>query len=267
MNSEVNYELENKRVLVTGSTGGIGEGIAKLFAELGASVIIHGRNGEEAERLATEIKNSGGKATIVLGDLSQDEEVERIVETATKELGGVDILVNNAGGGSHQDDMNTPPAEWLDSYNVNLVSMVRLIQKLLPQMREKGWGRIINISSAAGFFPQPGQAAYSTTKSAVNNLTVAIAQSLNADGVTINTVSPGVIITPKMIERAKVQGMGETLEEIDAACAQMMKPPPLVRMGRVDDIANVVVFLASPLASYVHGANIRVDGGLIPTVN
>lgn len=267
MNKEVDCELENKRVLVTGSTGGIGEGIAKLFAKLGASVVIHGRNGEEAERVVAEIKNSGGKAIATLGDLSRDEEVERIVETATKELGGVDILVNNAGGGSHQDDMNTLPAEWLDSYNVNLVSMVRLIQKLLPQMREKGWGRIINISSGAGVFPQPGQAAYSTTKSAVNNLTVAIAQSLNADGVTVNTVSPGVVITPKMVEMAKAQGMGETLEEIDAACAQMMKPPPLVRMGRVDDIANVVVFLASPLASYIHGANIRVDGGIVPTIN
>ena len=267
MNSKVDYKLENKRVLVTGSTSGIGEGIVKFFAKLGASVIINGRNSEEAERVAAEINNCGGKAIIVLGDLSQDEDVERIVETVTKEIGGIDILVNNAGGGSHQDDMNTPPSEWLDSYNINLVSMVRLIQRLLPQMREKGWGRIINISSGAGVFPQPGQAAYSTTKSAVNNLTVAIAQSLNADGVTINTVSPGVIITPKMVEMAKAQGMGETLEEIDAACAQMMKPPPLVRMGRVDDIANVVVFLASPLASYIHGANIRVDGGLIPTVN
>ena len=267
MNDGVDYELENKRVLVTGSTSGIGEGIAKLFAKLGASVIINGRNSEEAERVATEIKNSGEKAIIVLGDLSQDEEVERIVETATKELGGIDILVNNAGGGSHQDDMNTPPSEWLDSYNINLVSMVRLIQKLLPPMREKGWGRIINISSAAGVAPQSGQAAYSTTKSAVNNLTVSFAQGLNIEGVTINTVSPGVIITSKMVEMAKAQGMGETLEEIDAAFAKMMKPPPSVRMGRVDDIANVVVFLSSPLAAYIHGANIRVDGGLIPTVN
>ena len=140
MNSKVDYKLENKRVLVTGSTSGIGEGIAELFAKLGASVIINGRNSKEAERVATEIKNCGGKATIVLGDLSQDKEVERIVETAIKELGGIDILVNNAGGGAHQDDMNTPPSEWLDSYNINLVSMVRLVQKLLPPMREKGWG-------------------------------------------------------------------------------------------------------------------------------
>jgi len=163
--------------------------------------------------------------------------------------------------------MNTPPSEWLDNYNINLVSMVRLIQKLLPPMREKGWGRIINISSAAGAAPLPGQTVYSTTKSAVNNLTVGFAQSLDADGVTINTVSPGVIMTPKMVEMGKNHGMGETQEEIEVAFAKMMKPSPLIRMGRVDDIANVVVFLASPLAAYIHGANIRVDGGIIPTVN
>jgi 3-oxoacyl-[acyl-carrier protein] reductase len=262
----MNLELENKRVLVTGSTSGIGEGIARRFAQEGATVIIHGRRSEAAERVAAEIRRDGGRAIIVLGDLSQDEEVARIVEIAQAELGGVDILVNNAASGEHQNDMETAPSGWLDSYNTNLLSTVRLIQHLLPPMQEQGWGRIISISSGAAAKPSPGMGVYATTKAAMNALTVSLAQGMN-DGVTINTVSPGAIITEKQIEMGKLHGMGNTREEIEAALNGMMESTPFGRMGRVEEVAAVVVFLASPLASYVHGANIRVDGGYVPTVN
>jgi 3-oxoacyl-[acyl-carrier protein] reductase len=263
----MNSGLENKRVLVTGSTGGIGEGIAKRFAQEGASVIINGRRGEEAERVAGEIRREGGTAIVAVGDLSKDGDVARVVEIADTELGGVDILVNNAAAGGHQNDMQTPSSEWLESYNINVLSMVRLIQRLLPPMQERGWGRIINISSAAGVNPAPGIGVYSTTKAAVLNLTVTMAQAMEDDGVTINTVSPGAILTPDMVEMAKSQGMGETLEEVEAAMSEMMNTAPFRRMGRVEEVADVVVFLASPRASYIHGANIRVDGGYVATIN
>jgi 3-oxoacyl-[acyl-carrier protein] reductase len=263
----MNLRLENKRVLVTGSTGGIGEGIAKRFAQEGASVIINGRRIEEAERVAAEIRGDGGKAIVAVGDLSKDGDVARIVETAGSELGGIDILVNNAAAGGHQNDLETPSSEWLESYNINVLSMVRLIQQLLPPMREQGWGRIINISSAAGVNPAPGMGVYSTTKAAVLNPTVTMAQVMDDYGVTINTVSPGAILTPSMVEMALSQGMGKTMEEVEAAMSQMMNSVPFRRMGRVDEVADVVVFLASPRASYIHGANIRVDGGYIPTIN
>ena len=263
----MNLNLENKRVLVTGSTGGIGEGIAKQFAQEGAIVIINGRREAQAKRVAGEIQAIGGQAIVAVGNLSKDEDVIRIVEIAQKELGGVDILVNNAAGGSHQNDMGTPASEWLETYNINVLSMVRLIQQLLSVMQKQGWGRIINISSAAAVNPSPGMGIYSTTKAAINNLTVTMAQSMEHDGVTINTVSPGAILTPNMVEMAMAQGMGQTMEEVEAAMNQMMSTVPFKRMGRVEEVANVVVFLASPLASYIHGANIRVDGGYVPTVN
>ena len=134
-------------------------------------------------------------------------------------------------------------------------------------MNDQGWGRIINISSAAAIQPSPGMGVYSTTKAAVNNLTVTMAQSMDNDAVTINTISPGAIITPAMVEMAKQQGMAKTWEEAEAAFATMMPQSfPFKRMGKVSEIANVVLFLASPLASYIHGANIRVDGGYIPTI-
>ena len=263
----MNLELENKRVLVTGSTSGIGEAIAKAFAQEGATVIINGRRGDAAEQVVASIRSTGGKAIIALGDLSQDEDVARIVEIAQTELGGVDILVNNAASGEHQNDMETAPSGWLDSYNTNLLSMVRLVQRLLPPMQEQGWGRIISISSGAAVKPSPGMGVYATTKAAMNTLTVSLAQGMKNDGVTINTVSPGAIITEKQIEMGRAHGMGNTRQEIEAAMNGMMESTPFGRMGRVEEVATVVVFLASPLASYVHGANIRVDGGYVPTVN
>lgn len=264
----MNLGLENKRVLVTGSTGGIGEGIAKCFAQEGAMVLINGRREGEAERVAAEIREAGGQALVGVGDLTIDEDVARIVELAQSELGGIDILVNNAASGEHQNDMETPASGWLDSYNANVLSMVRLIQRLLPPMKERGWGRIINISSAAGANPSPGMGVYSTTKAAVNNLTVTLAQGMSEEGVTVNTVSPGAILTPPMVEMGLAQGMGATAAEVEDAFHKMMGTEvPFPRMGSVDEVASVVVFLASPLASYVHGANIRVDGGWVSTVN
>ena len=228
--------------------------------QIGEGVEFHHRLLEAHPRIGQGVAD-------VRQDLSQDEDVARIVEIARSELGGVDILVNNAAGGGHQNDMVTPPSEWLESYDVNVLSMVRLIQQLLPPMQEQGWGRIINISSAAGVNPAPGMGVYSTTKAAVLNLTVTMAQAMEDDGVTINAVSPGAILTPNMVEMAKSQGMGETLEEVEAAMSQMMNSVPFRRMGRVEEVADVVVFLASSLASYIHGANIRVDGGWVATVN
>ena len=264
----MDLKLENKHVLVTGSTGGIGAGIAQRFAEEGATVVINGRRADAARQVAATIREAGGKAIIALGDLSKDEEVDNVLAKIQAELGSIDILVNNASGGGHQSDMETPAVEWMNSYNTNVLSMVRLIQNLLPAMQEQGWGRIINISSAAAVQPSPGMGAYSATKAAVNNLTVNFAQGMQQDGVTINTVSPGAIVTNDMIEMGLGQGMGETPEAIVDAMDQMMGDlAPFKRMGRVDEVADVILFLASPLASYVHGANIRVDGGYVSTMN
>ena len=261
-------KLENKRVLVTGSTGGIGEGIARKFAAEGAAVIINGRRPEAAEAVAVSIREAGGAAVAAVGDLSTDEGVEKVLSEIAATVGGVDILVNNAAGGGHQNEMEAPAAEWLNSYNTNVLSMVRLIQKLLPVMHEQGWGRIINISSAAGSKPSAGMGVYSTTKSAVDNLTVTLAQAMKNDNVTINAVSPGVVFTPGAGEMFIEYGMAADMAEARAVMDKMAADDvPFDRAAEVDEIANVVVFLGSPLASYVHGVNIRVDGGYVPTVN
>ena len=247
----MDLNLENRRVLVTGSTGGIGAGIAQRFAEEGAIVVINGRRAQAAEEVAASIREAGGKAIIALGDLSIDEGVDAVLEKIAAEVGGIDILVNNAADGGHQNSLETPVDAWMNSYNSNVLSMVRLIQKILPAMQEHGWGRIIN-----------------ATKAAVSNLTVSLAHGLSGDNVTINTVSPGVIFTPGTGEYFIEHGMAADMDEARAAMNGMAGGDiPFDRAGEVDEIAHVVVFLASPLASYIHGANIRVDGGYVPTVN
>lgn len=265
----MDLKLEGKRVLVTGSTGGIGEGIAKRFAREGATVIINGRRENEAERVAGEINEANGNAIVAVGDLSNDEGANKVVEIAEKELGGIDILVNNAAGGAaHEQDLAIPTENWLSSYNINVLSMVRLIKLVLPKMQQQAWGRIINISSASGVKPAAGMGAYSTTKAAVNNLTVTLAQSMGDDAVTINTVSPGAIFSGAMANMFIENGMASTIEEARDLFNQMGADSiPFERVGEVEEVADVVVFLASPLASYVHGANIRVDGGYVSMVN
>lgn len=260
--------LEQKRVLVTGSTGGIGEEIARRYAAEGATVIINGRRADAAEQVCAAIRGAGGQAHIALGDLSTDEGAQQVLEKVEESVGGVDILVNNAADGGHNSEMESDPAEWMTVYNSNVLSMVRLIQKLLPAMQEQGWGRIINISSAASSRPAAGMGVYSATKAAINNLTVTLAQGMKNDNVTINTVSPGVVFTSSAGAMFIEHGMAADVDEARAVMNKMAGDDvPFDRAAGVDEIANVVVFLGSPLASYVHGANIRVDGGYVPTVN
>lgn len=264
----MNLQLQEKRALVTGSTGGIGEGIARALAAEGATVVINGRRKEAAEQVAAEIIEAGGNAIIALGDLTQEDQVAGIISTIEEKIGGIDILVNNAAGGGHSNDMETPIADWAGAYESNVLTAVRLIQHYLPQMQNQGWGRVINISSGAGTKAPAGMGYYSTTKAALNNLTVSLAQSLDNDSVTINAVSPGAIFTQTAADMFIEMGIAEDQDHAKEVFNSMGTADiPFKRSGEVEEVAALVVFLASPRASYVHGANIRVDGGYVPTVN
>ena len=192
----MNLQLENKRALVTGSSRGIGEAIAKTLAAEGAAVVVHGRDETKIRRMADEITQSGGRATVAVGDLASDSEAQRVADVALAAFDGIDILVNNAGVFRVRGWWDTAPAQWIEIYNQNVASSVRLIQALAPPMRERRWGRIIQISSGMGLLPGPQMADYAATK-IVNILTsVSLSLELADSGVTVNTVSPGPIHTP-----------------------------------------------------------------------
>lgn len=267
----MDLQLNGKRALVTGSSSGIGEGIAKALACEGATVIVHGRREAEANRIAEEIRSAGGKAVVALGDLTDNEAAQAVVDTAVSLLGGVDILVNNAGMFLGHSWEEATPQEWLQVYNANVVSMVRLIRLLIPQMKERGWGRFIQIASANSSNPGTFMPDYSATKSANVNMSVSLSRELSGTGITVNAVSPGPIVTEGWTELILkiAYANGWDTSNMDEVKERLLKMWNLStgRLGTPEDVGNLVAFVASPLADYINGANLRVDGGFVPTTN
>ncbi|MBD2306722.1 SDR family oxidoreductase [Chroococcidiopsis sp. FACHB-1243] len=267
----MDLQLRDKRALITGSSSGIGEGIAKVLAQEGAIVVIHGRKEEQANRVAQEINSDGGKAVVAIGDLSTDEGAHQTADKALQSLGGVDILVNCAGMFLNRGWMDTPTDGWLQMYNANVVSMVRMIRLLVPQMKELGWGRIIQIASTEATQPFANMPDYAATKAAILNLTVSLSKELAQTGVTINSISPGIVRTSGLEsffrETAAIKGWGTDWAEIEKNVLKEVWYNQVGRLARVEDIANLVAYVASPLADFINSANLRVDGGGTSTVN
>lgn len=262
----MDMKLAGKRALVTGSSSGIGVVIVKWLAAEGASVVVHGRNENRANAVAEAIRASGGKADVAIGDLATDAGADALAHAALSG-GPIDILVNNAGILPRQSWMEATAELWQQTYNINVISAVRMIQRLVPQMRERQWGRVIQIGGGLAQQPHGGAPHYNATLAARHNLAVSLARELKDSGVTSNVVAPGAILTeenqPMLIQMAQANGWGAEWKEIERRCVQAMVPNDVGRLGRPEDIAAAVVYLASPMADYVSGATMRVDGGTI----
>jgi NAD(P)-dependent dehydrogenase (short-subunit alcohol dehydrogenase family) len=265
----MDLKLSGKRALVTGSTTGLGEATAKLLATEGVTVIIHGRDAKRADAVAEAIASVGGRAEIALGDLATDEGANAVAAKA-QEGGAIDILVNNAGYYHHLTWTTALPDTWIDTYQVNVLSAVRMIQRLVPGMRERSWGRVIQMGGGLAGQPIPMQPDYNASLAARHNLAVSLARDLKDSGVTSNIVAPGAILVPavkELLEKiAPKHGWGETWEEIERGCVRDIVPNDVGRLGRPEEVAAAVAYLASPHADYVSGATIRVDGGTIRSV-
>lgn len=265
----MDLKLAGKRALVTGSSSGLGEAIVKMLAAEGVVVVVHGRDENRAKAVAEAIRASGGKAEIALGDLSTDSGADAVA-TAALAGGAVDILVNNAGVLPFASWTETTSELWAQTYNNNVISGVRLIQRLVPQMRERHWGRVIVIGGGLSMQPQAAGPQYSATLAARHNLAVSLARELKDSGVTSNVVSPGAIMTesnrPMLAHMAQAQGWSGTVDEIEYKAAQVIAPNDVGRFGRSEEIAAAVAYLASPMSDYISGATIRVDGGTIRSV-
>ncbi len=262
----MDLKLAGKRALVTGSSSGIGAVIVKLLAAEGAMVVVHGRDESRASAVAEAIRACGGKAEVAIGDLATNAGADAAAHAALSG-GPIDILVNNAGILPRQSWMEATPDLWQQTYNSNVISSIRMIQRLVPQMRERRWGRVIQIGGGLAQQPHGSAPHYNATLAARHNLAVSLARELKDSGVTSNIVAPGAILTeenqPMLMQMAQAYGWGEEWEEIERRSVQMMAPNDVGRLGRPEDIATAVVYLASPMADYVSGATIRVDGGTI----
>lgn len=266
----MDMQLAGKRALVTGSSAGLGQAIAEALAREAVTVVVHGRDEERTKTTVDRIRSNGGQAEAAIGDLSTPEGAAAVAEAALHG-GTIDILVNNAGAYDQVGWTDATPEIWAQTYQTNVLSGVRMIQSLVPHMRETGWGRVIQIGGGLAAQPMAAQPHYNASLAARHNLTVSLARELKGSGITSNTVAPGAILTDSVRDLlwriAPAHGWGDTWEEIERAAAESWVPNDANRFGRPEEIAAAVVFLASPLAGYVSGATLRVDGGTIRYVN
>jgi NAD(P)-dependent dehydrogenase (short-subunit alcohol dehydrogenase family) len=265
----MDLHLNGRRALVTGASSGIGEAIATTLAAEGARVVVHGRDQARTNAVVAAIRANGGKAEPALGDLASEPGASAVAESAQKAFGGIDILVNNAGGPSDPSlgmgIFDLDPQLWVDTYERNVISCLRLSAYFAPQMTERGWGRIIQITSGLSFAPRGIQGDYTASKAALNNFTFNLSRALKNTGVTVNGVSPGMTVTPVLESwlesMADGAGLGRDRDKGERLVLENVVQLTVDRLGQPQDVADAVTFLASPRADYINGTTIRVDGG------
>lgn len=252
-------DLGGKTALVLGASGGLGSAIARGLVLAGATVAVSGRS---ADKLRAAVPNA---AHVLVADLTSHAIGPALADDALAALGTVDILINNSGGPPPTSALGTTAEIWAQQFDAMVMSLVMLTGKLMPGMRERGWGRVITVASSGVVAPIPNLAVSNTLRSALLGWSKTLASEVAADGVTVNLILPGRIATSRVeaLDKAAAQRTGKSIEEVEKAALATI---PAARYGTPDEFAAAAVFLASPQASYITGTTIRVDGGALRNV-
>jgi len=262
----VDLGLNGKVAIVGGSSRGLGKATAVALAAEGASLVICARNEKILADAHAEISKVGsGKVHSVVMDMSEREDVARLVKETIDTFGKVDILVNNAGGPPSGGPLSISEGQWQTAINQNLLSIVRLSRSVVPHMKEAGWGRIVNILSTSVKQPVDGLLLSNSVRMAVVGFSKTLADEVAPYSITVNNILPGSILTDRIKEldlsRSEQKGIS-----LDDALSQRASSIPMRRIGRPEEFGSLACFLASERASYITGVSIQVDGGALRSV-
>jgi NAD(P)-dependent dehydrogenase (short-subunit alcohol dehydrogenase family) len=247
---------------VSGASVGIGAETVRVLAEHGAAVAFCARGADGVEALAKSLADAPGEVRGYVADLQDADATAAFCDAVETDLGAPDILVNNVGASPSRNFLHMSDDDWTSLFELNVMAAVRLTRRFLPAMRAQHWGRVVMMNTAAAKYPGAAIVDYAATKGALAVATKALARKYAADGVLVNSIAPGRIRTEMWERTAREVATARELDDIEDVFAERSRDIPIGRFGRADEIANVVLFLCSDLASYVVGATIDVDGGL-----
>ncbi len=261
----MNLGIEGKTAVVVGAGGGLGRAVARALAREGARVAAIGRSLDAVERTAEAISADGYQGFAVSFDLADQASFDPALDAVRARFGEVDILFNNSGGPPPTTAFGQPAELWADQFNSMVLGVIQLTDRILPAMRQRGWGRIVTNTSSGVVTPIPNLAISNALRLALVGWSKTLAREVAADGITVNVVIPGRIATGRVreLDEARAKRDGSTVEE---AVQASMAAIPMGRYGDPDEYAAAVAFLASASASYITGAMLRVDGGQIPSI-
>ena len=263
----MDLQLNGKRALICGGSSGLGRAVATALVAEGAHVCLLSRDPAKLEAATAEMNAAGpGRAVWVIADLADHDALLNAVDAAEEELGGpIEILLNNTGGPAPSGVQGLDPDLWRNQFEAMVLSVFRLTDRVLPGMKSAGWGRILNVASSSVVEPIANLGVSTALRSSVAGWAKTLAIEVAPHGVTVNTLLPGRIDTPRItqLDAARAAVTGQSPAEARAASEQTI---PVGRIGRPEEFGCVAAFLASPLAAYVTGSLVRIDGGAIRAI-